>query len=61
MKINMATKEQILKMNLLVTFKPNREMKIRLWLAAQLFILAARITGMGIEFVDSDPDSNLVK
>ena len=61
MKINMATKEQMQKMNLVVTFKPDREMKIRLWLAAQLFRLAARITGMSIEFEKSDPIGNLVK
>lgn len=39
-------------MTIEVTIKKQREMRIRLWIATRLIILAAFITGMGIEFGD---------
>lgn len=33
-----------------------REMRIRIWIATRLIIMAALITGMGIEFVDGEEE-----
>ena len=48
MEIDMA--KMTSKMTLKVTYKRVREMRIRLWMATRLIILAAIIAGMGIEF-----------
>ena len=45
-------------MTIKVTYKRVREMRIRLWMATRLIILAAIITGMGIEFVDDQEDDD---
>ena len=37
-------------MTIQVTYKRVREMRIRMWIATRLIMLAGLVTGMGIEF-----------
>lgn len=43
-------------MTIHVTYKRVREMRIRMWIATRLVLLAALVTGMGIEFEDDQDD-----
>jgi hypothetical protein len=50
--------ELMQQMTLVVKMTRTREMRIRLWIATRLIILAAWVTGMGIEFEDTEEEQD---
>ncbi len=44
------------RMTIEVTIIKQKEMRIRLWIAKRLIMLAGLVTGMGIGFVDEDQE-----